>query len=147
LNLAPIYQRRARWDRKRRSLLIESFLMNIPIPPLFLFENRYNQYEVMDGRQRLETIRDFLENRFALTGMEFWKELNGLRFVDLRPAIQKGLLRRSITAVVLLAETTQPDESATDVRMILFRRLNTGGARLNPQELRNALYPGKFNEM
>ena len=66
INLSPIYQRRTRWDRKRRSQLIESFLMNIPVPPLFLFENAYNQYEVMDGRQRLETIRDFLDSKFAL---------------------------------------------------------------------------------
>ncbi|MCR9294968.1 MAG: DUF262 domain-containing protein [bacterium] len=147
INISPEYQRRTRWDRKRRSQLIESFLMNIPVPPIFLFENQYNQYEAMDGRQRLETIRDFLDNNFALTGMEFFKELNGRRYNDLNATIQRGLLRRSITAIVLLAETTRPENSEHDVRMILFRRLNTGGARLNPQEMRNALYPGKFNRM
>ena len=46
INLSPGYQRRARWDRTKKSLLIESFLMNVPIPPLFLFENDYNQYEI-----------------------------------------------------------------------------------------------------
>lgn len=147
INISPEYQRRTRWDRKRRSQLIESFLMNIPVPPIFLFENQYNQYEAMDGRQRLETIRGFLDNTFALTGMEFFKELNGKRYNDLNPTIQRGLLRRSITAIVLLAETTRPEDSEHDIRMILFRRLNTGGARLNPQEMRNALYPGKFNKM
>jgi len=146
INISPTYQRRTRWDRKRRSLLIESFLMNIPVPPIFLFENQYNQYETMDGRQRLETIRDFLESGFALVGLEYFTELNGRRFDDLNPTLQRGLLRRSITAIVLLAETTRPDASPHDVRMILFRRLNTGGARLNPQEMRNALYPGHFNK-
>lgn len=147
INLSPEYQRRTRWDRKRRSLLIESFLMNIPVPPIFLFENNYNQYEAMDGRQRLETIREFLDNGFSLGGLEYFKELNGKRFKTLTPTIQRGLLRRSITAIVLLAETTRSSESNHDVRMILFRRLNTGGARLNPQEMRNALYPGLFKDM
>ena len=147
INLSPTYQRRTRWDRKRRSLLIESFLMNIPVPPIFLYENQYNQYEAMDGRQRLETIRDFLDNAFPLSGLEFFPELKGKRFNDLNPTLQRGLLRRSITAIVLLAETTRPENPEHDVRMILFRRLNTGGARLNPQEMRNALYPGTFNTM
>lgn len=145
INMAPGYQRRARWDRKKRSLLIESFLMNVPIPPLFLFENDYNQYEIMDGRQRMEAISDFLANRFALSGLEFWPELQGKRFNDLPSIIQRGLLRRTISAVVLLAETTRTDVDF-DIRMILFRRLNTGGVKLNPQELRNALYPGHFNQ-
>lgn len=147
INLSPFYQRRHRWDIKKRSSLIESFLLNIPIPPVFLFENKYNQYEVMDGRQRLETIRDYLQGSFELRGMEIWKELNGRTFETLPQVIQSGLLRRTLSAVVLLAETTNPTESEFDVRMALFRRLNTGGIQLNPQELRNALYPGPFNEM
>jgi hypothetical protein len=145
INLSPGYQRRARWDRRKKSLLIESFLMNVPIPPLFLFEKDYNQYEIMDGRQRLEAISEFLENKYALYGMEFWPELQGKRFSDLPGTIQRGLLRRTINAVVLLAETSRSDD-AFDIRLILFRRLNTGGVRLNPQELRNALYPGQFNK-
>jgi hypothetical protein len=145
INLSPGYQRRARWDRRKKSLLIESFLMNVPIPPLFLFEKDYNQYEIMDGRQRLEAISEFLDNKYALYGMEFWPELQGKRFSELPGTIQRGLLRRTINAVVLLAETSRSDD-AFDIRMILFRRLNTGGVRLNPQELRNALYPGQFNK-
>ncbi len=147
INLSPTYQRRHRWDIKKRSQLIESFLMNIPIPPIFLFENDYNRYEVMDGRQRLQSIKDFLNNLFALRGLDFWKELEGLRFKELPSTIQRGLLRRTLSAVVLLAETTQPDDSEIDVRMILFKRLNTGGIQLNPQELRNALYPCPFNDL
>lgn len=145
INLSPGYQRRARWDRRKKSLLIESFLMNVPIPPLFLFENDYNQYEIMDGRQRLEAISEFLDNKYSLTGLEFWPELQGKKFADLPGTIQRGLLRRTINAVVLLAETSRSDDSF-DIRLILFRRLNTGGVKLNPQELRNALYPGLFNQ-
>ncbi len=145
INLSPGYQRRARWDKTKKSLLIESFLMNVPVPPLFLFEKDYNQYEIMDGRQRLEAISEFLENKYALTGLEFWPELQSKRFNDLPGTIQRGLLRRTLNAVVLLAETTRSDDTF-DIRLVLFRRLNSGGVKLNPQELRNALYPGFFNK-
>ncbi|NBB52644.1 DUF262 domain-containing protein [Rhizobium sp. CRIBSB] len=143
----PGYQRRLRWSNKKRSLLIESLLLNIPIPSVFLFETDYNQYEVIDGRQRLETINSFLSNNFALTGLEYWPELNRKRFNDLPAVLQRGLLRRSISAVVLLAETKVIDEDGLDVRRVLFDRLNTGGIKLNPQELRNALYPGPLNAL
>jgi hypothetical protein len=147
VNVAPEYQRRQRWSNKKRSLLVESFLMNIPIPPVFLFEREYNAYEVIDGRQRLDTIRDFLDNSFALTGLQYWGELNGKRFKKLPQVIQNGLIRRSIGAVILLAETRRPEHDDFDVRTVLFDRLNTGGEKLNPQELRNALYPGPFNKL
>ncbi len=151
INMSPIYQRRARWDNKKKSQLIESFLMNIPVPPIFLFENDYNQYEVMDGRQRLESVKDYLNNQYPLRGLEFWKELNGKRFGSLPLTIQRGLLRRTLSAIVLLAETTRQtfskEDLKFDVRMVLFKRLNTGGIKLNPQELRNALYPSAFNTM
>lgn len=147
INASPKYQRRHRWDIKKRSQLIESFLMNIPVPSIFLFENNYNQYEIMDGRQRIDTLRSFMNNEFALRSLEFWKELEGNRFYDLPNIIQKGLARRTINAVVLLAETIKEDDSGVDIRKILFKRLNTGGVQLNPQELRNALYPGSFNDL
>lgn len=147
INVAPDYQRRQRWSPRKRSQLIESFLMNIPVPPVFLFEREYNEYEVVDGQQRLDTIREFLSSSFPLTGLTYWKELNRKRFQDLPTILQKGLLRRSLSAIVLLAETRTPGEDDVDVRTVLFERLNTGGEKLNPQELRNALYPGKFNKM
>jgi hypothetical protein len=147
IDISPAYQRRLRWNNKKRSLLIESFLLNIPVPPIFLFERDYNEYEVIDGRQRLDAISSFLSNGYALTGLEYWDELNRKRFRDLPVVLQKGLLRRSLSAVVLLAETAGTADNALDVRRVLFDRLNTGGISLNPQELRNSLYPGKFNAL
>lgn len=147
IDISPAYQRRLRWPNKKKSLLIESFLLNIPVPPIFLFERDYNEYEVIDGRQRLDAISSFLNNDFALTGLEYWKELNRKRFLDLPQVLQKGLLRRSLPAVVLLAETKATPGDELDVRRVLFDRLNTGGIRLNPQELRNALYPGSLNAL
>ncbi len=147
IKINPAYQRRQRWTHKQKSLLIESLLLNIPVPPIFLFENEYNQYEIMDGRQRIESIRDYLDNRYALRSLEYWPELNGKQFSQLPEIIQRGLLRRTISAMVLLAETTRPEQAGFDVRMALFKRLNTGGTRLNPQEIRNALYPSSFNSL
>jgi uncharacterized protein DUF262 len=147
IDTAPSYQRRLRWTTKKRSLLIESFLLNIPIPPIFLFERDYNEYEVIDGRQRLEALKAFLSNDFALSGLQFWGELNGKRFNSLPSVLRKGLLRRSLPAVILLAETSDTSADKIDVRQILFDRLNTGGIKLNPQELRNALYPGALNAL
>ncbi len=147
LNLSPSYQRRNRWDLKKKSLLIESFLMNIPVPPIFLYEKDYNSYEVMDGLQRLQTINNYLDDQFPLKYLEFWDELNGKKFSELPTVLQRGLLRRTISAIVLLAESTRPEDSEVDIRLVLFKRLNTGGIQLNPQEIRNAIYPSKFNDM
>ena len=62
MDLRPFYQRRPRWSPQKQSLLIESFIMNIPVPPVFLYEKDFNSYEVMDGQQRITAIRDFYEN-------------------------------------------------------------------------------------
>ena len=147
IDISPAYQRRLRWTTKKKSLLIESLLLNIPVPPIFLFERDYNEYEVIDGRQRLDAISSFLANDYALTGLEYWPELARKRFADLPSVLRRGLLRRSLPAVVLLAETQGDDGEGLDVRRVLFDRLNTGGIRLNPQELRNALYPGTLNAL
>lgn len=147
INLHPEYQRRLVWDRKKRSLFIESLLMNIPIPPIFLLEWEYSRYEVMDGQQRLSTIAEFYENRFKLSGLEKWPELNGRTYADCPPIIQRGLDRRRISAVVLLAENLGTTDNKIDVRRMVFERLNTGGQNLNAQELRNCVYAGKFSEL
>jgi len=147
MDLRPFYQRRPRWNPKQQSLLIESFIMNIPVPPVFLYEKDYNSYEVMDGQQRITAIRDFYNNAFALRGLETWPELNGRYYRTLPEKIKAGVDRRSITSIVLLKESTENEEEASTLRQIVFERLNTGGVKLERQEIRNALYRGKFNEL
>src|ERR1700731_2526724 len=66
VNLRPEYQRRHRWDTKKQSRLIESLLMNVPVPPVFLYEKDLNRYEVMDGQQRLVSLLDFYSNKLVL---------------------------------------------------------------------------------
>jgi hypothetical protein len=147
INIRPEYQRRLVWDRTKKSRFIESLLMNVPIPPVFIFEWELSRYEVMDGQQRLNAIVEFYENRFALSGLEKWGVLNGRKYADCPPTIQKGLDRRRISAVVLLAESAQFGKKSEDIRRLVFQRLNTGGLSLKPQELRNSLYSGTFNDL
>src|SRR5438874_9504746 len=105
LNLRPEYQRRLVWDRRKKSLFIESLLMNVPVPPVFLYESDLNRYEVMDGQQRLNAILEFYEDRLVLTGLETWDALTGLTYSQCPPRIQAGLDRRKISANVLLTES------------------------------------------
>ena len=88
MDTRPFYQRRDRWDQVKQSQLIESFLINIPVPPIILYEQNYNFYEVMDGQQRINAIRSFYENNLELKGLEIWKELNKKRYNDLPPTIK-----------------------------------------------------------
>jgi hypothetical protein len=146
MNLRPEYQRRLVWDVAKRSLFIESLLLNVPVPPVFLYEWELSRYEVMDGQQRLNAVVDFYENGFALKGLEKWTELAGYRYRDLPDTLQRGLDRRRLSATVLLVERpkdTQPQHS--DIRKLVFDRLNTGGLQLNSQELRNCLWDSAFN--
>lgn len=142
MNLQPEYQRRQVWDRPKQSRLIESLLMNLPTPPVFLFEPEYNRYEVMDGQQRLSSIVSFYDNRLKLTGLEYWPELTGKYYADLPLKVQRGLDRRRMSAVVLQSNNRGRDED--ELRRIVFERLNTGGQKLNAQELRNCIYSSPF---
>ncbi|UQS92430.1 DUF262 domain-containing protein [Pseudomonas chlororaphis subsp. piscium] len=119
--------------------------MNLPVPPVFLFEPEYSRYEVMDGQQRLSAIVAFYTNRFKLSGLEYWPELNGFQYDDLPPLIQRGLDRRRLSAVVLQSNALKEDYD--DLRKIVFERLNTGGQKLNAQELRNCIYSSSFAKL
>lgn len=147
MDLRPFYQRRPRWKAPKQSLLIESFIMNIPVPPVFLYERDYNSYEVMDGQQRITALRDFYAGRFELVGLERWPEINGRDYQTLPDKIRQGLDRRSITSIVLLKESTTDEEEASTLRETVFDRLNTGGTKLSRQEIRNALYRGRMNDL
>ncbi|MEQ1694344.1 MAG: DUF262 domain-containing protein [Hyphomicrobiaceae bacterium] len=146
-NIRPEYQRRLRWDDKKKSQLIESFIMNVPVPPIFLYEKSLGDFEVMDGQQRLNTIASFYDGEFALEGLKVWQALNGMHYSQLPGLIRKGLDRAKISATTLTSDNTSGSADSIDLRAQVFDRLNTGGERLNPQELRNALYAGSFNEL
>lgn len=145
--LNPEYQRRKRWTNKQKSLLIESFIINVPIPPIFLYEVEYAVYEVMDGLQRLTAIYDFYTEKFALENLEYWKELNGRKYSQLPNNVRAGIDRRYLSSVILLEETAKNKEEAENLKQIVFERLNSGGEKLTPQETRNALYNGRFNQI
>lgn len=142
IDLSPSYQRRNRWKDDRKSALIESFLMNVPVPPIFLNEDEYGRYSVIDGKQRLIAVNDFLLGRFKLRGLKVFRELNRNTFDDLPQTLQTVLeTRASLRAIIILRQ------SDPDIKYQVFRRLNTGGIRLNPQEIRNSAWPGELNTM
>lgn len=147
LEIRPFYQRRSRWDEERQSKLIESFIMNIPVPPIFLYEKEFNQYEVMDGQQRITAIKNFYDNNLILKGLERWPELNGRSYKQLPSKIKAGIDRRTITSIVLLKESMMQNEDAMFLRQTVFERLNTGGVKLERQEIRNSLCSGKLNQL
>ncbi|MDM8532091.1 DUF262 domain-containing protein [Anaerolineales bacterium HSG25] len=142
INLIPGYQRRFRWDQVRKSRLLESFLMNVPVPPIFLNEDAYGTYSIIDGKQRLSAIADYLRDAFPLEGLEVFGDINGRYYSDLPPTLQRVLRTRpTLRAIIILRQSDQ------DIKFEVFHRLNTGGVSLNPQEIRNNLFPGSLNDL
>lgn len=146
-DLNPEFQRRHRWSTEKRSRLIESLIMNLPVPPVFLYEKEFSHYEVMDGLQRLTTIKEFYSNSFALEGLTEWPELNGRKYRDLPIQIRNGVDRRYLSSVILLQETAKTEEEALVLKQLVFERINSGGEMLTPQESRNAIYNGPLNHL
>ena len=152
VNLRPEYQRRLRWTTQQKSSLIESLLLNVPVPPVFFYENDLARYEVMDGQQRLNSIKEFLNNEFPLRGLQIISALNGKSYARLPPKVKRSLDRASISAIVLLQESQGKlkkgsSDRVYELRRFVFERLNTGGKRLTAQEIRNAVYGGEFNNL
>ncbi len=143
----PEYQRRHRWDQGRKSRLIESFLMNVPVPPIFLYEYDLARYEVMDGRQRLTALMDFYSDSLELKELQYWPELNGRKYSTLPTSIRDGIDRRYLSSFILLNETAATEEQAANLKKLVFERLNSGGVRLTGQETRNAVYNGPLNDL
>lgn len=145
--LNPEYQRRHRWNNEKRSKLIESLIMNVPLPPIFLYEYEYSNYEVMDGLQRLTAISSFYDNEFELEGLTKWPELNGKKYENLPKLVQQGIDRRYISSIILLHETAKSSEEAEILKQMVFDRINSGGEKLTAQEKRNANFDGRLNRL
>ena len=135
IELNPGYQRRRVWkDNKRKSLLIESLMLRIPIPAFYFYENEDGKYQVIDGQQRLTTIKEFVNGEFRLTGLEYLgSDYNKKKFEDLDTKYIQRIYRTQIAVNILDARSPQ------NVIYDIFRRVNTGGMNLNPQEMRNAI--------
>lgn len=146
-DLNPEFQRRHRWPAVKQSRLIESFIMNVPVPPIFLYEDEYSHYEVMDGLQRLTAIAAFYNNKLALTGLTEWVELEGRTYEKLPLQVRKGIDRRYLSSIILLRETAKSPAEAERLKQLVFERINSGGERLKEQETRNAIYNGPLNKL
>lgn len=137
LILDPNFQRNEVWKSGQKAELIESLLMNIPLPFIYLNENRQGNLVVIDGRQRLTALFDFLDNKFNLgKDLKILKNIGNKRFIELDP-LQQG----TIEDFQLVTYVIKPPTSDR-VMIDIFDRVNRGGTKLNNQEIRNALYQG-----
>lgn len=136
----PEFQRRYVWTKAQASRLIESLIIQCPIPVIYLSQERDERLSVIDGNQRLQSIRKFLNNEFELTGLTAYPELDGLRFDELDPRFQRHIHNRTLRCITIMKDTHP------QVKFDGFERLNTGAVELSAQELRHGLYHGRFVE-
>ena len=141
IDLQPGFQRRERWGVDKQSALIESFLLNVPVPPVYLAEEADGTYTAIDGKQRLRAIADYISGRFALKNLEQLTDAAGIRFEGLPTEITNALRLRPFLRVVTLLKQTDPL-----LKYEVFLRLNRGGEALNPQEIRNVAFRGPMND-
>ena len=137
IDLAPDFQRIAGiWDNKRKSRLIESLLLRIPIPVFYVAADENERWSVVDGLQRTSTIHAYVTGGYGLTQLEYLIKLDEYYYNDLPRAMQRRINETQL--VVNVIESGTPKE----VMFNIFRRINTGGMMLNGQEIRHALHPG-----
>ena len=147
VNLRPSYQREYVWTVRTASKLIESLILNIPIPTMFFHETQTGKLEVVDGKQRLTSIWSFIQGEFPdgspfkLTGLEVYEDLNGKTFTDLHERFQETILDYPLN-VHTISRSSQPD-----FVFEVFERLNMGATQLNEQELRNCIYQGMYTDL
>lgn len=134
----PNFQRGYVWNRIQASRLIESLIIQCPIPVIYLSQNNDETLSVIDGNQRLTSISLFLNDGFPLTGLATYPELDGLTYSELDPRFQRHIINRTIRCIAILKETHP------QIKFDVFERLNTGSVRLNPQELRHGIYNGRL---
>jgi Protein of unknown function DUF262/HNH endonuclease len=147
LIVQPDFQREYVWDVKRASRLIESALLSIPIPIVYISEEPDNKEYVIDGQQRLTSFFSFLDGKFPdgsefkLSGLQVFSELNGKTCGGLSDVLQDAVRYCKLRTV------TFKKESDENLKFEIFERLNTGSVPLNDQELRNCIYRGPYNDL
>ena len=141
IDLAPEFQRRARiWDQGRKSRLIESVLLRIPLPVFYVASDEKDRWSVVDGLQRMTTIHDFVKDVFNLRGLQYLVQFEKSLFSDLPRGMQRRIEETELVMNVIQYGT--PEE----VTFNIFSRINTGGMTLNAQEIRHALNKGPVRE-
>ncbi|EBD0852168.1 DUF262 domain-containing protein, partial [Salmonella enterica] len=116
----PEYQREFTWDEKRQSKLIESIILGLPIPFIFVAENKYGAWEIVDGSQRIRTIHSFINNELRLSGLESINLANGFLFKELDKSRQGKLLNTALRLIILEENTSE------EVKKDMFERINRG---------------------
>ena len=151
--IIPFYQRKYVWKIEQASRLIESFLMGLPVPQVFLYVNDEDQLEIIDGQQRIMSVKYFFEGYFGepdthgrrqifkLKGLSERSEYNGKTYSELSNRDQRRLKNTSLRAIHI--KQLKPS-LRNDSVFHIFERLNTGGTQLKPQEIRNAVYRGNI---
>ena len=140
INLNPEYQRNYIWDNKRASLLVESIILNVPIPVIYVSQEDDDTWTVIDGLQRLYSLKRYFDRDFKLTGLEILTTLNKSDIKSLNPKALR-VLRNGLLRIIVIANDSHPE-----IKYDVFMRLNRGSVKLTEQELRNCLYRGKLNE-
>jgi hypothetical protein len=141
LDPQPGFQRYEVWSNKKNSRLIESILLDLPLPLLYFAQEDDRLTVVIDGQQRLMAIFNYLNGKYALTGLgPLRRELEGKKFNDLPEDVQERIEDLKLSVVEILRESEET------IKFDLFERLNTGAVSLNDQELRNSVYRGDYNE-
>jgi len=137
LEISPSFQRNFVWDKKRQSKLIESVLLGLPLPSIYLSQYSDGRLTIVDGLQRITTISRFMKDELRLCDMEYFENCNGKTYSELKkvlPLLQYRRFRQTqLTCYVI------DYRSPNALKFDLFRRLNTGGKALNDQEVRNCL--------
>lgn len=136
----PDYQRKFIWKQENKSLFIESVLLGLPIPFMFLADTNNGTQEIIDGAQRIQTLSAFLLNKLELSKLPKLTKLEGFKFSDLSTPTQKKFLNTTLRIVILDEKTT------TDIRQDLFNRINTSGIKATNSEVRRGAFNGKFTQ-
>ena len=140
IRLDPDYQRNYVWDNKKASMLIESIILNVPIPVIYVSQEEDDSWSVIDGLQRLSSLKRFFDGKFKLSGLEILSDLNKSDITTLNPKAVR-MLKNGLLRVIMITH-----DSNEEIKYDVFMRLNTGSVHLTEQELRNCLYRGNLNK-